>query len=321
MALDGLDEAGVLGLVEAAWGHSLDEAGMDLAASLCHETDGNPFFVSEMLRHLSETGALYANDQGHLVTTEAFSEMALPHSVRQVISARVARLGDQALSVLRLAAVIGRTFDLDVLAHASGIDEEDLLDLLEEAQGASVLCEVQEVAGRYRFAHALIAHTLATDMGPTRRARAHRTVAGALEALWEGELGPDALDDQVLVGLERTASAKKAGRLRQLAHHYALTAQAADHPRALAYCRLAGHAALGALAPDEATGWFAKALELYHADGPTDQALGTDLLIGLGTAQRHAGDPDHRRHPAGGLSPGPGPRRGPGFDPSCAHRL
>ena len=109
MALDGLDEAGVLGLVEAAWGHSLDEAGMDLAASLCHETDGNPFFVSEMLRHLSETGALYANDQGHLVTTEAFSEMALPHSVRQVISARVARLGDQALSVLRLAAVIGRT--------------------------------------------------------------------------------------------------------------------------------------------------------------------------------------------------------------------
>ena len=181
-----------------------------------------------------------------------------------------------------------------MLAHASGIDEEDLLDLLEEAQGASVLCEVQEVAGRYRFAHALIAHTLATDMGPTRRARAHRTVAGALEALWEGELGPDALDDQVLVGLERTASAKKAGRLRQLAHHYALTAQAADHPRALAYCRLAGHAALGALAPDEATGWFAKALELYHADGPTDQALGTDLLIGLGTAQRHAGDPENR---------------------------
>ena len=50
--------------MEAAAGHELDDAGVDLAQAVYRETDGNPFFVSEVLRHLSETGAIYQDANG-----------------------------------------------------------------------------------------------------------------------------------------------------------------------------------------------------------------------------------------------------------------
>ena len=57
--LAGLDDTGVVSLMEAAAGHALDDAAVRLAQAVHRETDGNPFFVSEVLRHLAETGAIY----------------------------------------------------------------------------------------------------------------------------------------------------------------------------------------------------------------------------------------------------------------------
>ena len=290
--LHGLDEAGVLGFLEAAWEQNLDDAGADLAHALWRETDGNPFFVSEVLRHLLETGALHHDDDGRLVATAPLDQATLPTSVRQVISARVARLGESALRVLSLAAVVGRDFDLEVVARASGHDEDDLLDLFDEAQAASVLAETPDVPGRYRFAHALIPHTLATDMGPTRRARAHRMVAQAFESLLVRELGLEGIDVEDIARLDLGGSGR-AGRVRQLAHHYSRTTNPTDQPRAVAYCYRAGQVALRLLAPDEAGQWFERATELLD-DGERNPALAVDVLIGLGTAQRHAGNPAHR---------------------------
>ena len=65
--LAGLDDTGVVALMEAAAGHALDDAGMDLAHAVYRETDGNPFFVSEVLRHLSETGAIYQDATGRWI--------------------------------------------------------------------------------------------------------------------------------------------------------------------------------------------------------------------------------------------------------------
>ena len=156
---------------------------MGLAHAVYRETDGNPFFVSEMLRHLSETGAIYQDATGRWVAEDSLEQMALPDSVREVIGARVGRLGQDAERVLSLAAVIGRDFDLDLLARATKTSEDELLDILEAAAAVALVRELRRRPGRYNFAHALIQHTLYEDLGPTRRARAHRQVAEALEDL------------------------------------------------------------------------------------------------------------------------------------------
>ena len=117
--LSGLDDTGVLAFMEAAAGHDLDDDGVGLAHALYRETDGNPFFVGEMLRHLSETGAIFQDDKGKWTAAADFEAMAMPDSVRLVIGARVARLGEVVSQVLPLAAVMGREFDLDLLARVT----------------------------------------------------------------------------------------------------------------------------------------------------------------------------------------------------------
>ena len=271
--LAGLDDAGVVALMEAAAGYALDEAAFGLARALHEETDGNPFFVGEVLRHLSETRAIYLDSTGRWVTEQRPDEMTLPDSIREVIGARVGRLGPEAGKVLSTAAVVGRDFDFEVLALATNTDEDELLDILEAGARAALIREVSAAPGRYSFTHALIQHTLYADCGVTRRTRAHRRVAEALEELWQD---------------------RSCARLGELARHWVNTSQPVDLPKALDYSRQAGDAALEALAPAEALRYYSQALDLYADADPANPVLGLDLTIGLGTAQRQTGDPVFR---------------------------
>jgi class 3 adenylate cyclase/tetratricopeptide (TPR) repeat protein len=271
--LAGLDDTGVMALMEATAGHSLGDAAVGLAHALYRETDGNPFFVSEVLIHLAETGAISQDTSGRWVAASSLAETALPDSVREVIGARVGRLGQDAERVLSVAAVIGRDFDLDVLARATKTSEDDLLDMLDAAASVALVREFAGASGRYSFAHALIQHTLYEDLGPTRRARAHRLVAEALEELYGDRPG---------------------SRVGELARHWYAASQPIALAKAISYSRQAGDAALAALAPGDALGYYAQGLDLYaQADDP-DPILGLDLAIGFGTAQRQTGDPAFR---------------------------
>ena len=270
--LAGLDDSGVVALLEAAAGQSLDAAGVGLAHAVYRETDGNPFFVSEVLRHLSETGAIYQDTSGRWVAESALEQLALPDSVRVVIGARVGRLGKDAGRVLSVASVIGRDFDLDLLARATKTSEDDLLDILDAAASVALVREVADT-GRYSFAHALIQHTLYEDLGHNRRARAHRQVAEALEDLCGDRPG---------------------ARVGELARHWICATQPIDLAKAIGYSKQAGDAALGALAPGDALRYYAQALDLYPQVADPDPVLGIDLAIGLGTAQRQTGDPASR---------------------------
>ena len=69
--LTGLDDTGVLSLMEAAAGQPMDDAGVTLAHAVHSETDGNPFFVREVLRHLSEIGAIFQDDRWSLDGTRS----------------------------------------------------------------------------------------------------------------------------------------------------------------------------------------------------------------------------------------------------------
>jgi DNA-binding SARP family transcriptional activator len=271
--LTGLDDSAVVSYLEAAAGQDLDEAGVGLAHAVFRETDGNPFFVSEVLRHLSETGAIYREANGRWVVGDTLEHTALPDSVREVIGGRVVRLGKNAERVLGLAAVIGRDFDLDILSQTTSTSENDLLDILDAAAAVALVGEISDTPGRFSFTHALIQHTLYEDLGPTRRARAHRRVAEALEELWGEHPGT---------------------RVGELARHFVAAIQPVDIFKAISYSRQAGDAALTALAPADALRYYTQALELTSQRADSDPVLELDLLIGLGTAQRQTGDATFR---------------------------
>ena len=219
--LRGLEPQDVLALIEALAGHELDEQGRALAAEIMRETDGNPFFAVELLRHLTESGAIVHEDGGRWHVVGKAAKLGLPQSVREVVGRRVDRLGTSARTALSAAAVIGRDFEIDLLLAVLGLTETDLLDLLEEAVSASILTESSERAGRFTFTHALIEHALYEDLGHTRRARLHRQVAEALEQLCGDEPGE---------------------RLGELASHWAAAVVSADTKKALYYARAGGGA-------------------------------------------------------------------------------
>jgi class 3 adenylate cyclase/tetratricopeptide (TPR) repeat protein len=271
--LAGLDGTEVLAFMEAAAGHALDHDGVGLAHALYRETDGNPFFVGEMLRHLSETGAIFQDESGRWSAAADFETMAMPDSVRMVIGARVSRLGETVSQVLPLAAVIGREFDLDLLARVTERSEDEVIDVLDAGKEAALVREVGSSPGRYCFSHALIQHTLCQDLGATRLARAHRQVAESIEAIVGNRPGQ---------------------RVGELAYHWFSATQPVNTVKAISYARQAGEAALAALAPDDAVRYFSQALQLAGEEDGGDPLLECDLRLGLGMAQRQAGVPAFR---------------------------
>ena len=135
---------------------------------------------------------------------------------------------------------------LSLLATVAQMDEDAVLDVCETAVTAAVL-STTDIAERYTFAHALIEHTLYDALSPTRRARAHKAVAEALETFLGSD--PDA-------------------RAAELAYHWGASVQPTDTTKALHYSQIAGDRALNQLAPDEAVRWYGQALDLLDRTAP-----------------------------------------------------
>jgi class 3 adenylate cyclase/tetratricopeptide (TPR) repeat protein len=270
--LSGLDGDELVELMAAAAGHDLDDRGIGLAHAVRRETDGNPFFTTEMLRHLSESGSIALGEDGRWTVDGELDELGLPTSVRDVVGRRVERLGDEARRVLCLAAVIGRDFDVGVLTQLADIDEGSLLDLMDTAVTAAVLVE-SDVAERYRFAHALIQHALYDELSATRRQRAHQRIAEAIEG--------------------RNAT-KDAGTLAELARHWVAATKPAELDKAIDYVRRAGDAARDALAPEDAIRWYQQALDLVDRQATPDALRRGQLLSALGKVQHQAGYAEYR---------------------------
>jgi class 3 adenylate cyclase len=272
LSLSGLDDVGVTAFVEQASGATLDDAGLALAQAVYEETEGNPFFVREVLRHLAETGAVERRE-GSWSTSLPVDQLGIPEGVRDVVGRRLARLTEQTNRALRVAAVVGPEFELSVVQTAGELTESTLLNAIEEAADARVITEVS--ATRFRFAHALVRASLYESLTTARQVALHRKTAEAIETIHEATL-----DDYVPA----------------LAHHWAkASAPVTDVTRAVEYTRRAGDRALGQLAHDEAARYYASGLELLDAGGAdrTDSRR-IELLIGRGEAQRRAGDSGYR---------------------------
>ena len=259
LSVEGLSSDALSTLLEAAAGHELGEEGRAVAAYLEEETDGNPLFAVELVRHLVETGVLAPDTEGRWHTQVDLTSVEVPRTVRAVLHTRVGRLDPEAQRVLGMASVAGREFDSAVVASALELHESAVLDHLEAAARASLVRE--RSVGHFEFSHALVQHTLYDDLSATRRSLHHRQLALTLE------------------------SGEAAAAPAVVATHWEATGR---EPQKVAdWAGRAGDDAFAALSPEDAIRWYRTALDaLESIDAPDASRLG--LLISLGSAQRWA---------------------------------
>jgi DNA-binding NarL/FixJ family response regulator len=261
LLLAGLDQGHVASFVALVAGVVPSSA---LASAVHQRTDGNPFFVTEVVRLLAGEGRLDAAGTSSLMLATS-----LPEGVKAVVAERLGRLSDDCRRVLEVAAVVGRDFELRALQVASGLDGDRLLELVEEAEAARVVAAVPGGLGRWRFAHALVREVLYEGLPAARRVRLHGRVGEALEAVYVGDPGP---------------------HLAELAHHFVAAAPGGQEMvgRAVLVATAAGRRALELLAWEEAAGLFERALTALELAERPDQQQRCHLLLALGESRMAA---------------------------------
>ena len=263
VALRGLGRDDVERYLEITAGHAPP---IGLTDAVYAETEGNPFFIAEVVRLLASEGRLDERSTRWSLT--------IPQGVREVIGRRLEHLSDECNEVLTAAAVCGRVFAVEPLVAASERPEADVLRALDEAVAARLVDEVAGVGVRFTFAHALIRETLYDELSLNRRIRLHRRIALALETLTTTE-------DQAA--------------LAELAHHFAMAAPGGDVDRAVHYAERAAALADATLAYEEAARLYELALQTLELIDPVDEARRASLLLAVGTARKQGGDIDGAR--------------------------
>jgi class 3 adenylate cyclase/tetratricopeptide (TPR) repeat protein len=269
ITLHGLDLEEVGDFVATAAGHELDDNGERLVRMLHDETEGNPFFMGQVLRHLVESGAIVERD-GRWIPGAPPDEIGIPEGVREVVGRRLARLQPVTNEVLAAAAVIGRDFDRDVLTSVVDADSEAVLDALEEAEGARLVTNADRRGGQYSFVHALVRSTLYDEIPTTRRLRLHLRIGDTLEA-----------------DVER--------HLDKLAYHFAEAAALGGSAKAIDYGRRAANQAVGRLAYEEAAVDYERALMTLDPASREDREARAELLVELGRVLWMSGERDAAR--------------------------
>jgi len=259
VSLRGLEHRAVTTLLEDAVGRPFGERESGMVAELEWETAGNPFFLLEMARHLSEVGA-FNRDVVRLGDAPA----EIPQSIRDMVRSRLRRLTGGCAETLAIAALVGERFDTDLVA-AAALTDAATADLLEEAARAGLIAEIDDEPDHWRFSHSLTRRVTSEELSRGRRAVLHQRIGDTLE------LRPG------------VAAA-------ELAHHFGAAANKGSAQKAVRYGRQAGKRALQEVAAEVAVRHFRRALELLDRFGPEDQALRCELLLDLAGAHDRAGE-------------------------------
>ena len=267
--LSGLGSADVVELVRGIADTPPGTADDGLADALRTTANGNPFFITELVRGLAETGAL-VSEHGRVRLTDGADPAAnLPVSITETLARRLRRVDADTRRCLGPAAVIGEEFDFDLVTEI--VDVSSPLDAVETAVRDTILIQMPGRPARYRFAHQLMQRYLYGELGPARQTELHRKIAVAMEG----------------------RAARGVTPVAELARHWS-EAVDADTETALRYSILAGDEALEKLAPDEARRWYDSSLGLLGRGRQAGDSQRCELLIKRGEAERQAGDPRFR---------------------------
>ena len=229
-----------------------DEAVTPLAERLFHETEGNPFFLIEILKALFAEELIRLQGDRWIVDSSRISQgdFPLPASVSEAIRARVGRLDQDAQSAVRLSAVLGREFDFDLLNVAWGQGEEATLTALDDLLRRRLIAEGTGAAGRdYAFTHHKVQEVVYAGMPRRRRQLLHGKAASAMEQLFAAQ------------------TEEMAG---ELAFHFerALQLDPRQTDKAITYLQQAGDRARRAHAHQEAIDFYHRALALVETTPP-----------------------------------------------------
>ena len=262
----GLTDDEVQALVDVAWPGGVPRK---VAVTVCTETEGNPLFVHEVLRHLQERGmqpADVADDLGDRVP------LGVPEGIRDIVGKRLSGLSESANQVLASAAVLGREFRLELLQKVSNATEDQIIDALEEAAERGIVEERTAVGAgvTYRFRQAFFRELLYDELRMPRRVRMHQQAGRALEQLYGRRLEEHAAE---------------------LAVHFQHSPDPADLRKGLEYCELAARRALDAHSYKDAGMLFEHALDVQQVLDPDNDAKRCDLWLALAAAQAAAGEP------------------------------
>lgn len=259
VTLAGLSKVSVAEMLRALSGQEAPEAVVRLFHS---DTEGNPFFVEELYRHLVEQGRLI--DSTGAFRHDLKRNLEVPQNVRLVIGRRLALVSEDTLKVLCTAAVIGRSFTFELLAAAMNADPDSLLDSVEEAENSGLISSaVQYPEARFRFSHELLRQAVISQVSAARRQRIHLQVGAALEKLHAGALEEVAIE---------------------LAHHFQQAGAAADSAKTIRYLSMAARRARLQGALTETGEFYREALLLLKKlpDTPERDQLELGLQLGIG---------------------------------------
>ncbi len=255
LSLDGVSE-----MLRALAGQPAPE---ELAKVIHRETDGNPFFVEEVYLHLVESGMLL-DEHGRLRNDLRLDEVSVPESIRLVVGQRLDRLASSTYEVLVAAALSGRAFSSEIVGEVTGMGEESLVEVFDEAERARLVTP-GKVAGELMFSHELIRQTVLSEVSAAKRQRLHLRTARAISRLYADDLESHAGD---------------------LAYHLSQAGRSSDRASLVHYLTIAGDRAFEAAAFDDAVGHFEHALSLVSS---SDQLARAQLLERLAMARRSVG--------------------------------
>ncbi len=230
----------------------------ELIDAIHRETEGNPFFIEEVCKTLLEEGLL-CFERGEWVSP-GIEDITIPQSIRLTVQSRLSRLPEDAQDVLRLAAVIGREFEFNILVKACEKGEERIIECLEASEKAQIIRELKKGGPEnvtFAFEHALIPATLREEISGLRRQRYHRRVAEAVQ-----DIHPEDYET--------------------LSYHYE---ECGDADKAFENYRKAGSRALSIFANQEAMEYFEKALDLCG-----EYSCQADLYSGIAEAAFRLGE-------------------------------
>jgi ABC-type oligopeptide transport system substrate-binding subunit/DNA-binding SARP family transcriptional activator len=241
------------------------EAILPLARKLYQETEGNPFFLIEIVKSLFDQGDLSMREGVWVGDFSGLSRerLPLPASLKETILTRVRALDEDSREALRLAAVLGGEFDFDLLNAAWGRGDEPTLRALDDLLRRRLIGEATLAVGRdYLFTHHKIQEAVYSSIPRLHRQHMHAQIGEALEA----RHGPQ---------LEALAG--------ELAHHFerCRNLNQAASEKAISYLLMAGDHARGLLAFPEAIDYYQRALEILQAGDQDERTARTLMKLGL----------------------------------------
>jgi tetratricopeptide (TPR) repeat protein len=199
---------------------------------LYKESEGNPFFVEEVVKSLVNEGLIDLQNYAWETRFDP-SKIHIPGTIRDVIGRRIDKLDDGTKGILRYASVIGNQFTFKTLFRISGEKEETLIDSIDALIASNMIHEdTATIDERYRFDHTQIREVIYNSMSRSRRRLMHKKIGEVIE-----EINKDRLDEVVY----------------QLAHHFFM---GKEIRKTLIYSSLAGEKATQSFAPEEALYYY-----------------------------------------------------------------